>query len=48
MADTNKTDAEKSADSIKEEEQTAQTPRGNVHSEEEQSPDQDAPPPLPN
>lgn len=48
MTDTHKTDAEKNADSIEQEEQTQHTPRGNIHSEEESgTPDQEAPPPLP-
>ena len=47
MADAQKTDAEKNADTIRQEEQTQHTPRGNVHSEEESAPaDQQAPPPL--
>lgn len=48
MPDAEKTEAEKNADSITQEEATQQTPRGNVHSEEEPgSPEQETPPPLP-
>ena len=48
MPDTEKTQAEKNAELIKQEEATTHTPRGNVHSEEESGvADQHAPPPMP-